>query len=626
VNEDQHFLFRDTEGIAPPNNGNMYPFVTPLYNRIFEAGTTYLDNRIAMFAFEPFPEPGATAGKVGAATASDIEKANHSYFAVIPTAQPETDENWAIYEFALVQNGSNNSVAMRPDLIEGTTHVIFDPSTPATASWDGGWQYNKAQYPDLYERNTPVFYLRNGVTFEDDGTELRAIVKFYNHTHTPMAGNVVSAASPEGPWVVRGSWSLTAPLQSVGNTPSGGYEIDISLGTNVIQTNWVVTCGTNAVASDGTQPFLIDGVNIQSEANGGPLPAGGPGNMHLYINEENAHEQVRSVYNDATMINSSDCEVVEVVVWPRALTTEEMQAVSDHMMYNVLRKPLPERLQRFVPVITLIGDGISSDSPYTWIQGEILSWSEPGYTALDENNQNVVSLVTVDSSGIDFNTAGDYQVFYDLNSSYALYTQEDINLARKIRYVKVMANIPDNSLFTWKYPAEHSVVCNDYHPLYGGGELVVGGNPGGYTLTAASDSAYGTPYHSGFGNVGGQHTTFGVRGTTIDLDNYVDFIFTFQDANTWVNGYRQFGHTSWGSGTFTKDIEIYTGDVLFGPWTLVATDSHSASTQFDSGVTTEWTPTAPSKYLLVRTLSNQSTGNDTRLTVAMLQLRFAVGS
>jgi hypothetical protein len=66
--------------------------------------------------------------------------------------------------------------------------------------------------------------------------------------------------------------------------------------------------------------------------------------MKLFINEENTHN------NDPTMINSSDCEVVEVVVWPRALTTEEMQAVSDHMMYNVLRKPLPERLMPSDPV------------------------------------------------------------------------------------------------------------------------------------------------------------------------------------------------------------------------------------------------------------------------------------
>ena len=94
-------------------------------------------------------------------------------------------------------------------------------------------------------------------------------------------------------------------------------------------------------------------------------------------------------------------------------------------------------------------------------------------------------------------------------------------------------------------------------------------------------------------------------------DDYVDFIFTFEDANTWCGGYRQFGHAAWqGSPTFTKDIEIYTGDANFGPWTPVATDSHSTwhnggTPEFpDDGTTTEWVPTAPSKYLLVRTRTN----------------------
>ena len=80
---------------------------------------------------------------------------------------------------------------------------------------------------------------------------------------------------------------------------------------------------------------------------------------------------------------------------------------------------------------------------------------------------------------------------------------------------------------------------------------------------------------------------------------------------------------------FTKDIEIYTGDANFGPWTEVATDSHStwhngATNTFpDDGTTTQWTPTAPSKYLLVRTRTRHHGPGTGILTVRFLQLKLS---
>ena len=95
----------------------------------------------------------------------------------------------------------------------------------------------------------------------------------------------------------------------------------------------------------------------------------------------------------------------------------------------------------------------------------------------------------------------------------------------------------------------------------------------------------------------------------------------------------QFGHADWGTKSFTKDIEIYTGDTSFGPWTRVATDSHSTwhnggtptfpDDGTSDGTTTEWTPTAPSTYLLVRTLTNHGEKHG-EITVRFLQLKFAV--
>ena len=107
-------------------------------------------------------------------------------------------------------------------------------------------------------------------------------------------------------------------------------------------------------------------------------------------------------------------------------------------------------------------------------------------------------------------------------------------------------------------------------------------------------------------------------------EDYVDFIFTFDDENTWCSGYRQYGD----GAASTQDVEIYTGDANFGPWTKVATDSHSdwqnggTNTFPDDQTTTEWTPTAPSKYLKVRTLTNHGF-NSGRLTVKFLQLKFS---
>ena len=170
----------------------------------------------------------------------------------------------------------------------------------------------------------------------------------------------------------------------------------------------------------------------------------------------------------------------------------------------------------------------------------------------------------------------------------------------------------------WKWPAEHNVDCKDYHPRIGGGQELVNGiqRSGNYNLAKACDSS--SDYFV-------TEIGYGVNGA-----DYVDFIFTFENANTWCSGYRQIGQSNNWVFLFTKDIEIYTGDASIGPWTKVATGSHSTwhnsnkNTFTDDGTTTEWTPTAPSKYLLVRTLTNHGdTINGGRLVVNYLQLKFS---
>eukprot|EP00964_Phaeocystis_antarctica_P009133 scaffold4946_cov45-Phaeocystis_antarctica.AAC.3 len=191
-----------------------------------------------------------------------------------------------------------------------------------------------------------------------------------------------------------------------------------------------------------------------------------------------------------------------------------------------------------------------------------------------------------------------------------------------VRFLQLKFSAPPPPPMDWKWPAEHSVECKDYHPRIGGGQEEVGGwNRGEYKLANACDSSDGIPFLPANG--------YGVNGA-----DYVDFIFTFDDANTWCSGYRQIGQhdNHYGAGALAKDIEIYTGHGNFGPWTKVATDSHStwhnggSNTFTNNGTTTEWTPTAPSKYLKVRTLTNHGyTSFGGRFSVRFLQLKLAVG-
>eukprot|EP00964_Phaeocystis_antarctica_P111289 scaffold75641_cov65-Phaeocystis_antarctica.AAC.1 len=102
----------------------------------------------------------------------------------------------------------------------------------------------------------------------------------------------------------------------------------------------------------------------------------------------------------------------------------------------------------------------------------------------------------------------------------------------------------------WKWPSEHSVACKDYHPRIGGGQEEVGGwNRGAFKLANACDSSAAGSYFN-------TYQGYGVNG-----DDYVDFIFTFDDENTWCSGYRQYGN---GATHSTQDVEIYTGDANFG--------------------------------------------------------------
>jgi len=161
------------------------------------------------------------------------------------------------------------------------------------------------------------------------------------------------------------------------------------------------------------------------------------------------------------------------------------------------------------------------------------------------------------------------------------------------------------------------VTATDYATRIGGGTEIVGGwSRGAYQISNAIDSTDGTPYHT-FDN-------HGVNG-----DDSVWFIFDLGSDATYCNGFRQYGHSSWGSGTFANEIEIFKGNSMTGPWTSVATDTHSTwqnggdNAFTNTGTTTEWTA-SQQRYLKVEVKSNHGdTGHGGRITIRFLQLKIA---
>ena len=359
-----------------------------------------------------------------------------------------------------------------------------------------GWNQNLEGYVEVYMWNDIDEY----IILTD-----RIIGSDINGSSSSQFGHSVSL-NADGTILAVG-----APMTSAGGH-TYTFNVTYSSGSSSESNDWTVTCGTNAIASDGTQSILVNGNNITPVSEQGSSVYGSDGNISVNINNGNSSD-------------FSDFAIKELIVWPRALTTDEMKSVSDYMIAN-LNSPVFS-----IPIPTM----------------------------------------------------------------------------------------------SWIWPAEDNIVSSmkDYHPRIGGGEEEVGGHgSGSFPLVNACDSN-GAGYSAFHTKVG-----YGVNG-----NDYIDFIFTFDDANTWCSGYRQFGHgvSVWGTPTFTKDIKIYTSDTNFGQWTEVATDTHSTwhndttNTFSDVGTTTEWIPTAPSKYLLVRTYTNHGdTVDGGRITVRFIQLKLGI--
>ena len=94
--------------------------------------------------------------------------------------------------------------------------------------WEG--LVNNVPHPYyLYWENTnkPVFYVHSHTNIQA-GTPLFVKTVYENEQYATRKGYIVSAAAPDGPWVIRGSWDT--PGQSWGNS-SQRYQQPVQLST-----------------------------------------------------------------------------------------------------------------------------------------------------------------------------------------------------------------------------------------------------------------------------------------------------------------------------------------------------------------------------------------------------------
>tara|TARA_B100001769_G_C22082452_1_gene583357 strand:- start:51 stop:1742 length:1692 start_codon:yes stop_codon:yes gene_type:complete len=151
---------------------------------------------------------------------------DHKYFGVIPNGR-SVQGAWAFYRFKITQSGVD-IIYFDPN--NNNNNVTWDTSVlnihSSGTSW--GWQYGSDNNPEYLNITTPLWYVETNATI--DGTPLTFEIIQYDHDHTPLSGNFVSASSPNGPWIVRNSWYINLPIATVSNLPGGpGYIITSDL-------------------------------------------------------------------------------------------------------------------------------------------------------------------------------------------------------------------------------------------------------------------------------------------------------------------------------------------------------------------------------------------------------------
>ena len=449
-----------------------------------------------------------------------------------------------------------------------------------------------------------ISYIYNGIS------TTKSIQRTVNIIYPPypvitLNGSYTVDIEPYTPYIDASATAIDICDGAIQPTMTGTVDVS-TVGTYVI--TWTATNSNNFSTSVNRYVNVLDSLPFQSI-----LP-----DISL-VGDTSINHLVNTPYTDlgATAVDSQDVSLTPVMtgivdVSQVGLYMITWTATDSSNNSKSVYRYVDVKLDIGLPVIILNGSYTVDISQYTIYQ-------DAGATAIDICDGAITPTM---SGTVDISTVGTYVITWTAIDNHN-------NISRVNRYVNVKSGVSAPTM-DWIWPSENSIVSTlyDYHPRIGNGLTIVNGWTNDFILSLAGYSwDSNEKFHT--------RNEYGVNGT-----DYIDFIFTFADANTWCSGYRQYGHIRYPTSTFTKDIEIYIGNANASSsrppsseWTLVTTGSHSnwhnngTNTFTDSGTTTEWNPTAPSKYLLVRTLTNHGdTNNGGRISVRYLQLKAAVGS
>ena len=132
---------------------------------------------------------------------------DHIYFGIEPTGGTPHSVAWNLYAFKITQVSDGvDLINMDPNNTTGL--VVLEHPTGGSAHWGWQWNHNPMYDPNSSfstANNTPYFYVQVSNPASIDGSQLTALVHQHGAAYALLSGNIVSSASPSGPWTVRGS-------------------------------------------------------------------------------------------------------------------------------------------------------------------------------------------------------------------------------------------------------------------------------------------------------------------------------------------------------------------------------------------------------------------------------------
>ena len=347
VNNDKHFLFRDTT-----NTQYKFPYLTPLYNRIFEANTTtYLDNSIALFLFEPYPFPWTVTCGTNAIASDGTQSILVNGNNITPVSEQEFPYNDYVYKIdntieGISVNVPGSELGGWAGSLEKDCGIYFKVETNSS-SWQGN-------ILGLLTHNPTGAY---GVPIMQSWLQTDALFFLITHasghgisTYVPFTISPSTVYEIYITWHAMSSSHPTAPDLNdivIGFRESGGNWVNRTANDGNNTTDTLELSNNENFSVENNIATSVIGINGNGDINSN---GGNPGtkvidfrlyNKYLDHNESAPASVYGSDGNISVNINNgnssdfSDFAIKELIVWPRALTSDEMKSVSDYMIANL---------------------------------------------------------------------------------------------------------------------------------------------------------------------------------------------------------------------------------------------------------------------------------------------------